>query len=145
MTNIKLFIKSEEELYESYSEHLNKSLIDYLIEETMFKNDIVIEVNTNVNINNLDMLIKNGINSYYDNLILKDRFYDTKQIFNTIAGIILLILSSVIKVDIFRELLIIAGWVAIWDVIDYTFNKNMENHRKKKTLKRLMNAKIIIK
>lgn len=145
MTTIRVLIKDENSLYEAFSNSLSQALIDYLIQEAMIKNDIVIEVNTKLKIPNLEEIFYKGINEYYTKLVLKDKIYDVKQIVFILLGIIFLITSTLLNNDLLRELLIIAGWVAIWDVIDYYLNKNMEYRRVKRVLQKLMKAKIVVK
>lgn len=145
MATIRVLIRDENSLYEDFSNNLSQSLIDYLIQEAMVKKNIVIEVDTKINIPNLKEIIYNGINEYYCKLILKDKIYDAKQIIFILLGIIFLIASTLLNSGLLRELLIIAGWVAIWDVIDYFLNKNMEYRREKRVLQKLMKAKIMIK
>lgn len=145
MTTIRVLIKDEKSLYEEFSNSLSQTLIDYLIQEAMIKKNIVIEVDTKTNIPNLEEIFYKGINEYYSKLVLKDKIYDVKQIIFILLGIICLITSTLLDNYLLRELLIIAGWVAIWDVIDYYLNKNMEYRREKRVLKKLMKAKIIVK
>lgn len=58
MKSIVVNIRRERDLYEKYSNEVSSELIEYLIDEAKVKNDVEIIVNTKLDINNIDKLIK---------------------------------------------------------------------------------------
>ena len=58
MKSIIVNIRRERDLYEKYSNEVSSELIEYLIDEAKVKNDVEIIVNTKLDINNIDKLIK---------------------------------------------------------------------------------------
>lgn len=145
MYSIKVIIKDKESIYEKYSHELSSDLVEYLVKEAMLKKDFQIEITSVVKIANLENLIIEGLKNSYNKLIFADKIYDVKQIIFTCIGIIFLIMASFLKTELFHELLLIAGWVAIWEVIDFNLNQDILQKRRKKALKKLIDAKIVIK
>lgn len=142
MKNIIVNIKRESDLYEKYNDNLSKDLINYLIEEARVKDDIKIIINTNLNIKKIDVLLKEGIINAYNNSKRLDKYLDNKQIIFFIIGIIFLILSTFIKYGILNEIIIIAGWVAIWEVVDISLNIDSKLRISRKLMNKLINSEI---
>lgn len=142
MKNIIVNIKKESDLYEKYNDNLSKELINYLIEEARVKDDIKIIINTNLNINKIDVLIKEGIINAYNNSKRLDKYLDNKQIVFFITGVIFLIISTFIKYSILNELIIIAGWFVIWEVVDISLNIDSKLRINRKIIKKLINSEI---
>ena len=65
------------------------------------------------------------------------------QLIYLIIGILSLVLSSLIKENIFKELILISGWVLIWSMIEIEIFSDTELKRKRKILKQLLNSEII--
>ena len=142
---ITLYIKNESDLYEKYSNNISKDLINYLIRETKFINeDVNVVVKTNLKINNIEQLIKEGLFKAYKESKKIDNFLNNKQIIFFIIGIIFLIFSTFIKYDVIKEIIIISGWVAIWEVVDISLNVDSELKINRKLISKLMSSKIEI-
>ncbi len=145
MKTITLYIKNESDLYEKYSNNISKDLINYLIRETKFINeDVNVVVKTNLKINNIEQLIKEGLFKAYKESKKIDNFLNNKQIIFFIIGIIFLIFSTFIKYDVIKEIIIISGWVAIWEVVDISLNVDSELKINRKLISKLMSSKIEI-
>lgn len=145
MKTIKLLVKDKNDFYDKYSLNVSNELIDYLITEGRISEKLEIELTFVEKIENANILLKEGLEKSYNDLICKDKFHDYRKIFLTFLGVIMLIASSFIKGSLIHELLLIAGWVAIWDVIDFNLNNNIVYMRKKKILENLMQSEIIVK
>lgn len=140
-------IKSEDDLYEKYSNSISRDLINYLIKEAKYSNDdnIKIIINTNLNIDNIESLIKDGLVNTYNESKKIDRMHDSKQLMFFIIGIVFLIVSTLVFYDIIKEIIIIAGWVAIWEVVDISLNIDSELKINRKLIKKLLECEIEIK
>ena len=145
MKIIVLNIKQEEDLYEKYSNNVSRDLINYLIRETKYVNDdIKIKINTKLKIDNIENIIKNGLMKIYNESRKFDKILDSKQIMFFIIGVMFLLLSSLIPTALIKEIIIIAGWVAIWEVVDISLNVDSELKLNRKLVKKLMNSNIEI-
>ena len=145
MKIIVLNIKQEEDLYEKYSNNVSRDLINYLIRETKYVNDdIKIRINTKLKIDNIENIIKKGLMKIYNESRKFDKILDSKQIMFFIIGVMFLLLSSLIPTALIKEIIIIAGWVAIWEVVDISLNVDSELKLNRKLVKKLMNSNIEI-
>jgi len=144
MKSIIVNIRRERDLYEKYSNNVSSELIKYLIDEAKVKDDVEIIVNTKLDINNIDKLIKAGLQESIMNLRSIDRFYDSKQVILFIVGIIFLIISTLTKPEIIKELILIIGWIAVWEVLDIAINIDSKQKYNKKIVNKLINCKITV-
>lgn len=146
MKTIAVNIKDESALYDDYSNDISKNLIEYLITEAKYSNDdIKIVVNTKLDIKNIDLLIRNGLEDAYKKSKKRESRYNSKQIMFFIIGVMFLLLSTFIENnDIVEEIIIIAGWVAIWEVVDISLNIDSEIKINRKLIKKLLKCDIDI-
>ncbi len=146
---IEIGISNEETLYETYNKKfVSKKLIEYILEETRNiknNNDIKIIITSELK-NSIDYetLIKEGLEKEYKNSLKTYQRNKYLKLFYLLIGIILLILSQLLKDSvIFKEILLIGGWVLIWEVIELQMFTDFEENIKRKILKKLLNSKII--
>ncbi len=145
MKNITVDLKREEDLYSKYNNNVSRDLIDYLISEARYtKGDIKVTINTNFDISNIDLLIKAGLQKMSNETRKIDIIHDMKQVMFLMIGVLFLIISSFIFYDVIKEIIVIAGWVAIWEVVDISLNVDSKTRASRKIIKRLMNSKIEI-
>ncbi len=144
MKSIIVNIRRERDLYEKYSNEVSSELIEYLINEAKVKDDVEIIVNTKLSINNIDKLIKKSLEDSIKNIKKVDKFYDGKQIILFIVGLLFLIFSTLTKPEIIKELILIIGWVAVWEVMDIAINIDSKQKYNKKIIKKLINCKITV-
>lgn len=142
MKNIIVNIRRERDLYEKYSNEVSSDLLKYLVDEARVNDDIEVIVNTKLDINNIDKLIKEGLENSYNDSKLIDKFYDNKQVILFVVGMILLIIASLTKPEIIKELILIIGWVAVWEVVDIAINVDSKQRLNRKIIKKLINCKI---
>ncbi len=146
MKIIKLNIENKSDLYEKYSNNLSKELINYLIKETKYvKDDITIEVTIKFKVDNLEEFIKEGLIKTHNNYKKIDKIIDNKQLIFFIVGLTFLVISTLVKQNIIKEVILIAGWVAIWDSIDMSFNDANELKLNSRVIKKILNSEIKIK
>ena len=57
---------------------------------------------------------------------------------------IFLIVSTLTKPEIIKELILIIGWVAVWEVMDIAINIDSKQKYNKKIVNKLINCKITV-
>lgn len=144
MKNIIVNLKDESDLYEKYNDDISHDLINFLIRQANVRDSIEITINTSLDIENLDNLIKEGVNKAYINSKRVDKYYDNKQIVFFIIGIIFLIFSVVIDYAVINEINLIVGWVAICEVIEISINIDRQQNINRKLMKKILNCNIHI-
>jgi hypothetical protein len=144
MKSIVVNIRREKDLYEKYSNEVSSELIKYLVNEAKVKDDVEVIVNTKLDIKNIDTLIKEGLEDSIKDIKKIDRFYDSKQVILFIVGMIFLIISTLTKPEIIKELILIVGWIAVWEVLDIAINIDSKQKYNKKIIKKLINCKITV-
>ena len=145
MKNIVVNLKDESDLYGKYNNDVSKDLIKYLIEEAvLIGEDANIIINTKLKIDNIDEIIKKGLIKEYNESKKIDRIHNNKQIVFFLIGTIFLILSTFINYSVIKEIIIISGWVAIWEVVDISLNLDSKSKISRKIIKKLINSKIEI-
>jgi len=55
---------------------------------------------------------------------------------------IFLIFSTITKPEVIKELILIIGWIAVWEVLDISINIDSKQKYNRKILKKLINCKI---
>ena len=142
MKSIIVNLRKEQDLYEKYSNEVSSELIKYLVDEAKVKDDVEIVVNTKLDINNIEKIIKEGLENSYNDTKIIDKFYDNKQIILFIVGMIFLIFSTITKPEVIKELILIIGWIAVWEVLDIAINIDSKQKFNRKIIKKLLNCKI---
>ena len=142
MKTIKVNIRKELDLYKKYSDEVSEELLKYLIDEAKVKDDVEVVINTKLNINNIDKLIIKGLTDTYNDIRKIDKIYDSKQIILFIIGIIFLTISTLTQPEIVKEVILIIGWVFVWEVLDITINIDSKQKRQKRIIKKLLNCQI---
>lgn len=145
MKVIEVNLKSEDELLEKYSGKLSNELLKYLINESKYTDEsLKIVIKTNMEADSVKDVIKSGLNSALKNAEYIDKLYNNKQILLFIMGITILIISTLILNQVIKEIVIIAGWVFIWEVIDISLNTDIETRITKRTTKKLLKSRIVV-
>ena len=126
---------------------VSKELIRYIIESfpKMKKNDTLKVVINNRIGNNIrcSELIKKGLD---ETLAMNDwNFHKSniKQISFLSLGIVALIVASVIKIDILKEIVIIGAWVLLWNVVEMELVDDILNRKRKKTLEKILSSDFV--
>ena len=104
---------------------------------------IVFNDSLNENVDYIE-LFKKTIQDEYNYSLRKHRYNNIMQIIYLILGILILFISNFLDNSIiFQELLIIGGWVLIWEMIELEIFTDLEEQKKRRILKRLLNSEII--
>ena len=145
MNEIILNIKDESDLYEKYSNDLSRELINYLIRRSKYKKgNIKIVVNSKLNIENIDKILKDGLNKYFNYIKKIDDSHTLKQILLFFIGLLFLIISTIFNDVVIKEIIVIAGWFAIWEVVNISLNIDSELKLNRRLIKKILNSQIII-
>ena len=147
---ITIDIQKEEDLIEKYDDSIvNHNLIEYILKKTLFinKNDnikFVINNKCDTEIFIREKII-DGLKLEYNNLIIEQRRNNFIQILLLFMGITFLFLSTFIDEGfIWKEILVIIGWVPIWEMIDIELFKEIKNRRTKKIIEKLIKSEFEI-
>lgn len=144
MKSITVNLTRESDLYERYNDDVSNALIKYLIKEAKTKDKIEVIIKTKLEIDNIEFLIKKGLQQELNDTKRIDKFYDFKQLRFFIIGIIFLLISTLMGYEILRELVLIIGWFAIYEVVEITFNTSSILKRKREAIKKLLGCHIKI-
>lgn len=146
---IEIDLFNKDDLYEKYNKkNVSRDLIDYIVKTAMFfgkKDKIKIVFNDSLN-ENVDYieLFKKTIQDEYNYSLRKHRYNNIMQIIYLLLGILILFISNFLDNSIiFQELLVIGGWVLIWEMIELEIFTDLEEQKKRRILKRLLNSEII--
>lgn len=147
---IEVDLIEQNDLFEKYNKNkVSKDLINYLVQSTpTFTKNKVIKIVINnklVEYDNCVELIKKGLKEEYDKSLKKHNHTNLAQFFYLIIGIIALFISTLIKLKVLREVILIGGWVLIWSMIELEMFNDTEDKKRRIILKRLLNSEIIHK
>ncbi len=146
---IEIDLINKDDLVEKYNKkNVSTKLINYIIKEAIFaksyeKIQIIINKNCNIEDDAIQM-IKKGLQEEYDRSIEKRNINNMKQLWLLALGIILLFLSTLIKQNnIWKEILLISGWVPIWEMVEVELFPDVEGRKKRKNIKKLLKSEMI--
>ena len=128
--------------------NVSRDLIDYIVRTVMFfdkKDSIKIIFNDSLNedVNYIELL-KNTIRDEYNYSLRKNHYNNVMQIIYLLLGIIIIFVSTIVDSNlVFKELLLIGGWVLIWEMMELFMFTDLEEKRRRKILKRLLSCEII--
>ena len=145
---LEIDLVEENDLVEKYNRKVvSKELIKYMIESTpCFKRKDNIKIVINNGINNIDKctpLIIEGLKKEYDNNIFKRRRNNLMQIALLFFGVIAIFISTLINLTIIKELVLIGGWVLIWEMVESEVFEDVSNRKKIMILRKLLDSEII--
>lgn len=147
---IKIDIQNEEDLIEKYDNDVaNHNLIEYILKKAMdTKKDepikIVIKNKCNTDIFIREKII-DGLKLEYDHQIKEHQRNNLIQIMLLLLGITFLFLSTLVSEDvIWKEVILIGGWVPIWEMVDIELFNEFRGRRIKKIIKKLIQSEFEI-
>ena len=147
---IKVDISSREELLERYNDSkVCRDVVEYIIKEAMLveknkKIKIVVNKDNAVINENCKELIINGLRDEYKRSLERQHDNNIKQIYFFIMGSILIYLSFKIKnVQVWREILLISGWVPIWEMVKIELFPDVEGRIKRRIINKLLKSEIV--
>ena len=149
---IKIDIVNRNDLLEKYDENkISRDVIEYLIKESMLVNkqekiEIIINKDKSILTEDCNDLIKKGLKDEYKRSIEIQHDNNIKQIYFLILGIILLFLSTQIQENgIWKEILLISGWVPIWEMVKIELFPDVQGRIRRRFIKKLLKSNIIEK
>lgn len=147
---IKIDIANRDDLLEKYNENkVCKDVIEYLVKEAMLvskEENIKIVVNKDSAVLNADCkeLIKNGLKDEYKRSMAKQHSDNVKQIYFFIIGVLLIFISTFFKEQgLLREVILIIGWVPIWEMVRIELLPDAQGRVKRRVLRKLMHSEIV--
>ena len=147
---INVDILDKHDLVEKYNEDIvSKDLMNYLLEQVKFvdKNDnlkIIINQKFDFECDIVNMINK-SMNDLYILNLKKSYINNIKQVIFLVLGIICLVLYGVVNNPIISEIILIGGWVLIWEMVDLFLLSDTQLKRDKIVLKKLLKANFEIK
>lgn len=144
---IEIDLTKEEDLFEKYNQkQLSNELIEYILKEASLKlnkeDTITIIINNYTNNQNIKELLETKFENEYNMTALKQMRNLFVQLVYLLVGMLALFISAMVKDTIFKEIVLIGGWVLIWYMVEIGIFSDNELRRKRKLLKRLLNGKI---
>ncbi len=147
---INVDLQEKNDFSEKYNhEEVTNDLVEYLIKEarhTQKDDNIIINFNVlfNAEFNIKEMLIKTLKEEYLHN-INDHRYTNLFQIILFLLGVIFLSLSTLFKDGvIWKEILVIGGWVPIWEMVELELFNDVRGRKRKKIINKLINSEINI-
>lgn len=142
-------LENESDLFEKYNKNIvSEELINYIIKNSIhIDNETKIKIVINTKIKGIDIvsLIKEGLIFEYQKSIKEHERNNIIQILYLILGIFAIFLSTLINETIFKEIILIGGWVLIWTMVEMELFQDNKNKLKRHILKRLIASEIILK
>lgn len=148
---INIDVKTLDDLVEKYdNDKIAKDLIEYIIKEARHLNrkdtlkvNIILNFKTNLNIK--EMLTTSFKEEYLNNV--NDHYFNNLfQVILFLLGILFLSLSALLKDNnIWKELLLIGGWVPIWEMIELELFNDVRGRKKKFIINKILNSSIDIR
>jgi len=146
---VEIDLNNKYNLVDKYNEKkVSNEMIEHIIKEAAFakkKDEIKIIINKKCYIHrNSVKLIKEGLIEEYNKSLEETHRNNIKQIIFLFLGVIFISLSTLIKEGvIWKEVLLISGWVPIWEMIEVALFPDVNGRRKRKIIRKLLNSEII--
>ena len=146
---IEIDVFDEKEFFEIYNKKLvADSLLNYLVDQTLnFKNKETLKIKINSKITSdidLKKCIVEGLKNKYQKSY-QNHFRNTIiQLIYLLVGVLIIFASTLIKGEVFREVILICGWVLIWATVELEIFSDIEGRKRRKKLKRLIDSEFII-
>lgn len=148
---IEIDINDKYDLIDKYNEKKSSNeMIEYIIKQAQYlkKNKkIQIIINKKCNIDkDIKKLIKDGLKEEYSRSLQERYNNNVKQIVFLFLGIIFIFLSTLIEDGvIWKEILLITGWVPIWEMIEVELFPDVYGRKRRRIIKKLLNSEMIEK
>ena len=153
-TNIDIILDNKKDFYSPYSNKiLNESLYNYIYNECYgekFDNKVIINICTRKEISDeeknimIDMIRRTFGLRVQDEIYYYEKAKD-KKIIVFLVGIALIIFYYLSVILVLRDLILIMGWLAIWESTYSLLNESKKDYIHIVRLKRLARARIYFK
>lgn len=148
---IEITINDKYDLIDKYNEKkLSNNLLKYIIKQTIFtkknkKIKIIINKNIDINKNSVEM-IKEGLKKEYNKSLEERNRNNLKQLILLMLGMIFIFIATRIENrGMWREIILITGWVPIWEMVKIELFSDVYGRRKRKIIKKLLTSEIVEK
>lgn len=151
MNKIEIYVNSKEDFCDQFNpNHLSREIVSYLENELrliQIKEMFEIEIHSKENLSTLEQeKVVELIREHYGLLVQKEMLLQNprtmKKYLLLLIGVLLITFSSYFLKDVLKELVLIAGWVAVWEVVyDVLFTDNI-NRLKINRNKKISSCKI---
>ena len=146
---IEIDITNKYNLIDKYNENkVSHTLIDYIIKQVNDVNlykDLKIVINKKCHIDvDCIRLIKKGLQQEYKRSLKRRDDNNLKQLIFFVLGVFFVFLSTLIKNSIvWREIVLITGWVPIWKMIELEILPDVASRRKRKVINKILRSEFI--
>ena len=133
-------INNHYELVEKYNDNkISQDMIRYIIKEAMLiksYDSIKLIINKKFNIEkNVTEMIKVGLKEEYQRNLEQYQLNNKRQLFFLCLGFILIFMALMIpQRNVFKEILLISGWVPIWEIMELELYPDAYSRKKRKTI-----------
>ena len=147
---MKVDIVDKYDFIDKYNEEkVSNEFIEYIIKQTMWKDrkhKIKIQINQKCEMEqDCEKILRQGLRVEYEHSLKKRNDTNLEQLLFLCIGIIAIFLSMKIQDDtIWKELLLIAGWVPLWEMLELELFADVEGRKRRTILKRLLKSEIIV-
>ena len=142
---IEIDIIDIEKLVDTYNIYqLNKELLNYIIRKALSvedKEEIEIIINNKTEVS-ATKLIKEGLEEELVKSKIRHKHINKQQLIYFLLGIISIFLTLFINIEVIDEIILIGGWVFIWSTIELEITADINELRKRKIIKKLLNSTI---
>ncbi|MBE6155791.1 MAG: hypothetical protein E7164_03435 [Firmicutes bacterium] len=145
---IDIEIRNESDLYDKYNNlKASPELISYIIESSITfysASKITLVVNNYLKKDiECKKLIDEGLRNEYKKSLRRHQRNNIAQVFYFVVGIFTLFLSTLVKSEIFKELIVIGGWVFIWELVEVELFSEMKGLKRRRLIKKILKSPII--
>lgn len=147
MKLIEVYIKREEDFFEKYNKLLiSTELLNYLINSVNDSDtNIKVEIHCKLDLD-FNKYIKEGLKRELENSYLVKRKTNMMQFSLLLLGLIFIFLSIFLQNNIiWHEVILIVGWVPIWEAIDMELFKDSSERKKRFKINELLKCEIEVK
>lgn len=146
---IEIDLNNKYDLIDKYNEKkISNEIIEYIIKQAKFlrNKQLKIIINKKCIIDkDIVKLIREGLEEECARSLEEHNTNNIKQILFLILGVTFIFLSTLIDEGvIWKEVLLISGWVPIWEMIEVELFPDVDGRRKRKLIKKLLNSEIIV-
>lgn len=149
MEEIIVDIKKENHLINKYNKKkVSHELIEYIMKQAKlvkWNKDIKLVINKNSDIKQDSInLIKNGLEEEFTRSIERKDKNNIKQFFYFILGTIIIFISTLIpEIGPWKEVVLITGWVLIWEMIEVELFPDAYGRRNRRVIRKLLKSEMI--
>lgn len=148
--NIEIDLNSKANLLDRYNEEkVSYDLVKYIIKQAEIikpKEDVKIIINKKCKIEeDCEKLIKDGLEEEYYRSMENYHSNNKKQMVFLVLGTIVLFIATLMKGSVWKDIVIISGWVPIWKMVEIELIPDVYGRRKRRIIRKLLKSEILEK